>query len=645
MAICKKVDIPETRDPFVNTPLIKAGVDPDTGKERFWISTWNSNTGCLAALVTTDGNSRIYRFEKLPDTYQANGGFYSACMEDDDTIWLCGELEMPVRLTLSTGKWNVYHTGTRAALVFSGMALDKKTGKLFASAFTPPYETAFSFDIRNKKTVKIYKDYTKATTMLGSFANKDGTYSIVMSRPHNAILKWDPANETVREAVKITETSACASVKTIKDENGRTYIPFMGWLNTLTYRFEDGPRPEEDMLWFAIKGRYAYGGKSGHEEASVYKWDMQTGKTARLCSIPNASPACIELTGEGEIVAVSTFGSFYRFNGADGSLRLAKVLDTNSVGRIDCLLRIDENRLLGTPFITQRFWEVNIRENRGFDCGKASPGGGEVLKTWKMNNKVYMASYTQGILTEYDPGRHPHFPENPRVVAAPPAGMRPVCAADDGTNLYYSCNHHYGILGCVLVKYNTVTGEAQYSDDPIPSQHFKSLYYNKKHNLLIGGTTMESDCRIAPPGSDKCYLAAISPYTLKVTGMCEAPSGTGAITVLGPVDEDEFAFYAVVQKDDKNKVYLSAAKVLNLSIGDLEDMESAPEGIKDCKYSGKPGLFVVHINNSIELWNIPENKCIMKIVEDKDIYSFFVQEFTVYAVKQREILIFEDCLL
>lgn len=645
MINCKKVNIPKTRDPFVNTPLIKAGVDPETGKERYWISTWNANIGCLAVLVSSDGKSRIYRFDKLPDTYHANGGFYSACIEDNDTMWLCGELAMPVRLTLSTGKWEVYNTGTRDALVFSGMALDKKTGKIFASAYTPPYVTAFSFDIKNKKTVSIYEDYTKATTMKGNFENSDGTYSIVLTRNKDIIIKWDPVKESVEEAISIEKASADSLVKTIKDERGRFYIPFMGWLNTLSYKIEDGPQPDEDMLWFAVKGNYAYGSKGGHEEASVYRWDMQTGKVIKLCSIPYTSPICIELTEDEKIVAVSIFGNFYRFNGADGALEISKILDTDSVGRIDCLLRIDENRLLGTPFITQRFWEVNIKENCGFDCGKGAPGGGEILQTWKMKDKIYMASYTQGVLTEYDPCKHPHFPENPRIVAAPPTGMRPVCAADDGTCLYYSCNHHYGILGCVLVKYNTVTGEAQYSDEPLPTQHFRSLFYNKKNNLLIGGTTMESDCRIAAPGSDKCYLAVISPDTLKVIDKCEAPLGTKIITVLGPTNDDQYAVCAIVQSDNKYEAYLSTINPLNLSIENINDMITLPAGFKRCMYSGKPGIYVVHVNNSIEVWNIPECKCILKIVEDKNIYSFFVQDFTIYAVKQKEILIFENCLV
>jgi len=57
----------------------------------------------------------------------------------------------------------------------------------------------------------------------------------------------------------------------------------------------------------------------------------------------------------------------------------------------------------GTPFITQRFWEVDFRTRRGRDCGRATSGVGEVLQTWSLRGKVYLASYTRGELVEYDP--------------------------------------------------------------------------------------------------------------------------------------------------------------------------------------------------------------------------------------------------
>ena len=59
----KRFPIPKTRDPFVNTPLLPVGPDK-RGRERFWISSCNMNSGCLAALVNEDGEQRIYRFAK-----------------------------------------------------------------------------------------------------------------------------------------------------------------------------------------------------------------------------------------------------------------------------------------------------------------------------------------------------------------------------------------------------------------------------------------------------------------------------------------------------------------------------------------------------------------------------------------------------
>ena len=136
-------------------------------------------------------------------------------------------------------------------------------------------------------------------------------------------------------------------------------------------------------------------------------------------------------------------------------------------------------------YITQRFWIIDTEKGKGFDAGRAAPGRGEVLRVWNIGDKIYMASYTEGILTEYDPAERINFPENPRIVAHPPTGMRPFAHTDDGICLYYSCNHHYGNYGCVLTRYNTQTGEAFYLDDPLPLQNITSLSYSKKHGLDV----------------------------------------------------------------------------------------------------------------------------------------------------------------
>ncbi len=93
-----KAAISGSPGPFINTPLLRLTPDPGTGLDRFWISTWNSNEGSLAALVDESGRHRIYRFGS-----PRHPGFYSAVQEDDDTLWLCGWLSEVVRFSLRTG--------------------------------------------------------------------------------------------------------------------------------------------------------------------------------------------------------------------------------------------------------------------------------------------------------------------------------------------------------------------------------------------------------------------------------------------------------------------------------------------------------------------------------------------------------------
>lgn len=256
------------------------------------------------------------------------------------------------------------------------------------------------------------------------------------------------------------------------------------------------------MTWFARRGRRAWGTTHEHGNARVGLWDMDSGAVHDVCTVPDSQVLNMNLTESGKIVAVNIYGEFMRFDGESGALEMSRRLPTDACGAIDCLCRIDENRLLGTPFITQRFWEVDLKTGRGVDCGRAAPGCGEVLRTWKLGGKVYMAAYTGGELVEYDPAVHPHFPENPRVVAVPPHGMRPVASADDGRRIFYACSHPYGHLGSILTRYDTRTGEAVYRDDPLPEQQIHSLCYVKASRSLLCGIGVRSGDVRAPCQTD-----------------------------------------------------------------------------------------------------------------------------------------------
>ena len=239
--------LPATQDPFVNTPLIPAGFDPETGEERFWISTWNDNAGCLGALVTPSGKNRIYRLARGDRGIIGCGG-YSAKLVDNDTLWMISDLQAFCRLTLSTGEYTYFDTGAECGLVFAGMQYDPATGKLLAFAFSYPRLQGVSFDTKQCKTVRLYDHFTDATGLQGGFANGDGTYTVNLTGNGPAQLyRWDPQKETLT----LWRPSGCDEqecFKTVTDEADRIYVPHNGWLKNGSFCRE--PAPPREMQWF-----------------------------------------------------------------------------------------------------------------------------------------------------------------------------------------------------------------------------------------------------------------------------------------------------------------------------------------------------------------------------------------------------------
>lgn len=511
MPTIQKYHVPKTRDPFVNTPLIAAGVDEDTGEERFFISTWNANVGCLSALITPNGKTHIYRYEKGEGI--AGCGAYSAVLTDNDTLWLCSDLARIMRLTLSSGAYDYYETGARSGLVFCGMQYDAATHKLLfmANTFEKPTLCAVSFDTKTKKTVHIYEGFTKASLGDGGFANGDGTYTLRVTTGYSAFYTWNPHKESLTFRCEIHDMARASRV--ISDEDHQPYIPYQGWLTKDNHLLDEVRPQEEKCLWFGSANGHAYGAEDDDDGVSIFLWEFQTGSVRLVCHVPNGTLFGLALTKQEEILAVNVFGELYKYN-QNGDLLLSKMLDTNAVGAVDCLVSIDKNHLLGTPFISQRFWTLDMTNNTGIDCGRAATKCGEVLETWNKNNKLYMASYTEGILTEYNPQKPIGFPENPRIVAKSPHGMRPVASTENETCLYYACNHHYGELGCELTRYNAQTGEVLYFNNPLEYQHIISMRYDKTTDRIYGTTTFRSDCDTSVPKSNTCYVVTIDTATL-----------------------------------------------------------------------------------------------------------------------------------
>ena len=637
--------IPATQDPFVNTPLIPAGFDPETGEERFWTSTWNDNVGCLGALISPSGNFRIYRIGKGDRGIIGCGG-YSACLTDNDTLWMISDLQAFCRLTLSTGEYTFFDTGAEGGLVFAGMQYDPVTRKLLAFAFSHPRLQGVSFDIACCQTVWIYDAFTTSSCLQGGFSNGDGTYTVNLTGNGPAqFYRWDPVQETLTH----WKASACEAkelFKTVTDAAGRVYIPHNGWLKGDT--FHRDTLPQQEMLWFGRYGNTVFGSNSTPDGVDIYTWDLFTGSVDKLCSAPDGG-ACA-MTQNGEILDVTLYGELLKFT-SNGNFILRLQMDTSAPGRVDCLIRLDAKTLLGTPFITQRFWLMDTHTGMAQDIGRAAPGCGEVLKTWNIGKKLYMASYANGYLTEYDPKKGGAFPENPRILTQAPDGMRPVADAQRGKQLYFACTHHYGTLGCTLTKYDCETDTAVHLNDPIPSQHIISLAFDQSKTRLFAGTTFHSDCDVTAPASDTCYIAELSADTLEVLHLQEAPKGCAYANVIGCLDSDRL----LITFSPKNgPVALWQYNLYDRSFTDMDiTLDQFHAGIP--RFIGQShiyacetaGLFVIKGTDKVLLCHIREKEpeIIREIFTDPDIYAVFPDGKDIYGVTGKCIYIAENALI
>ncbi len=602
-----EITVPKTRDPFVNTGLINAGIDTDTGFERFWTTTYNGNVGCTGALVDEWGNSRIVMFG-VP--YY---GFYSAVYLPDNKLWMCGFMDKVCCYDINNDKLDAYETDAPGTLVFQGMPYDPVTGRLFIASSNPPIAEGIIFDTRLKKTVTVFKDAWPHKYMHNSFNNGDGTFTVILTTPGTGYYNWDPTTckLVLKHDFPIHDQAAGAASSHLTDNN-MFYVPYKGWFNPVENCFIEGIKPEEEAVWLKYdkENNTVYGGINDAVSCTIVKWDTLTGKVTKLYTVQYANTQLLAFTKDNTAIVLNKYGYFYRIDLKNKCLETCKRLETDEYGRTDCLRRINEKTLLGTPFITQRFWTVDLETGKGTDCGRVVSSGGQVNLTWKIDNKIYMAAYTSGELAKYDPELPVFFPENPYVVVNPPKpAMRPVGGADDGESLYYTCDNEYGLQGCMIVKYNTKTNRSMYTKDVLPGQQIRSLFYDREKKVLVGGSTPEGDCGSYIPSVYESYFSLIDPETLKVIKTIKAAEGTKQAHVAGLLGNGK----ALIRHADKN------ANVWNYENNTYESLELPNLGNR--KINGfvptvKPGYFVVHVDTDLELWDLPNYKKVSVIAQD-----------------------------
>ncbi|MGZ0147707.1 hypothetical protein ACXJJ3_11615 [Kribbella sp. WER1] len=604
-----RVPIPQTRDPFVNTPLLPAGPDTD-GVPRYWISSWNSNVGCTGLLVRADGRSRSYRFP-LP-----HAGFYSAVADGNDGLWLCGDLSRVVHLRLSDGHWESYPTGAAEGLVFQGMAA--ADGQLLMASFTGEHTDAVSFDTRSRRTTKLFEDVTPQHYLRSSFPGPDGTTTIAIEIPETELLSWDPASGTL--------TPGPAAPDGL-DRQWRL-LHNAGW----SARLEELPGELADVRWFGTDGDLAWGARC-HDAADVLVFDRRTRTAGPVCSIPDSDHFNLAITPDRKLLAVTRYGQLLRHDALTGALELDLELPTESTGRIDCVLRLDNDTVLGTPFISQRFWTADLRTGVGRDEGRAAPGGGQICLSWLVDGRAYLAAYAGGQLTCYDPAQPTGYPKNPRVVAAPPGAMRPVAGAVHGDVLIYSCSQQYGILGCILTRYDLATGTTYYRDNPLPEQSIQSMLWAT--DRVIVGTARHADMTSTVPTASTCYLARLDPDDLTLSGLVAMPAGSDRVDVLGLLD------------DSHTLCVLSGDRWFALDL----DAPAAPEQFLDLPFSpanlratAVPGRYVGLVDGRVELWDAGQAVRLEVLHTEPEAYRIVVQGTDVYVLTPTELVVLEAIL-
>ncbi len=640
-----RVRVPKGRDPFVNARLIALGRDVH-GRERFWISSCNGVTGSTGALINEDGAFRLYRLGKPRIMY-----CYSAAPENEDTLWLCVGLSQLARLNLKTGAYRLYPTGAGNAFVCCGGRLDPATGKFFALGYLDcggaDGTTAVSFDVKSRKAV-VHRKAAPDQFMYACQRNQDGTYTGLAVCPGASLIHWDPRTETL-EHLRISDQypSIKAPGLFITDDRDRPYFPGQGWYDLRTRSFATGgPKPEREATWFERHGNLVLGCEGDSSgNAAVYVWDLATGKVRQVTAIPACYTQGITLANSGKLISVNIYGEFRRHDLATGRLELFRRLPSDSVQPVDHVLRFSRDRLLGSNFITQRFWEINLKTGKGTDCGKAAPGGGQVQHFWKIGGKVYLTSYTTANLLEYDPARPPNFPENPHVVAEPPESMRPVAFADDGRRLFYASNAHYGKLGCTVTRYDTRAGHYIFKVNPIKDQNIHSLWLDRRRKILLGHTSFHADCDSCPPATDVTSHVRLRAGDLAVLAAIPLPNAIQAGGILGPLDASRLLCqYHAILEGQPRQLCLAAIDREKFPAPDGAQLRPAPEATRQIIYAGKPGLFVLWRGPAVELWDLRRRQCRKLFRKDSQVRGVKVQGRSLYLIRPRDILVLDNAL-
>jgi hypothetical protein len=591
--------------PFVNTRLLPVGRGED-GVLRFWISTYNATSGALGILADERGRIRRY------DLGAEHASAYAAAAQDPHTLWLCGKLSTILKLDLKSGRVRAFPTGAEPGLCHAGMALDHQTRRLLVTSRTGEGRVGVSFDLRSHRAT-LLKNQWPSLYSYNALPCGPGQWVMVMYFP-GQLLRWDATTQaTSLSKVDISDVPLNVLYQLLHDERWGWYLPGKGWYDAPRDALRpDGPRPAREMMWFGRQGDTAVGAQVIDGQMQVCTWDLGSGEVRELMRVPDMQLLNVALTPSGHVATMSIYGEWRVTNLADQGLRLSRPSPSLSRHGAMCLRRVDQRRLLGTTFITQRFWMADLATGKSWDCGRAAPGTGQITQTCRIGKRIYMAAYTGGELMEFDPDRPAAFPTNPRVVAGMPLALRPVAIIHHGPIIWYACSRKYGVLGSVLLRYDTRSGEASWVVDPLGPRQVLSLAYDRARHALICGSSIHGDQAMAQPSVRQSMLASLDADTLAPRVQREGP--TLRVQVVGWLGRERLL--CLDMADDRSNATVIDART-------LEPVEAPLPGLLAEAPAGAPwplvaaprlGHFVLSREQRLELHDLRRRDSLVKVL-------------------------------
>ncbi|MEG2857682.1 MAG: hypothetical protein RR994_03575, partial [Clostridia bacterium] len=517
---------------------------------------------------------------------------------------------------LKTGETTHYPTGLPHALSSAGFCFDETTGKILSSTFCQVDHTrkAFIFDTNTRKIVKCFQNLPVSGNQLAaSIRLRDGSFLGAYVVPKLELVRWYPERdeiEIVSGALSLDEIEWSYTLTARAD--GAVYIPQHGWFNPQENCVVAGALAPSEATWFGTRGTKMYGlecTRGGN--AILREWDTESGSVHAIYEIPDCGSSACCMTRDGQIACIGRYGHFIIIEPDSGALLRRETLESDSVGELDCIYRADNNTLIATPFITQRFLQIDMKSGRGYDMGRANNGIGEVLQIAGACGKIYMASYTEGQLSEYDVSLRMLYPENPATVAMPGHNaLRPVAMCQSADSIFYACSHDYGYTGSVLVRFDIRSGKHVACDNALGARMIRSLAWDDGIGCIVAGTTYEADCRSCLPEVDTCVLACIDAVTLAATRTVTAPHGTYEASVLGRVDGGYLVscLNEAAANPDLQLDTAPSTKLMLLNADDMTLSDIKPHKIictpKNTFFTGVTGRYLIGDGDTLALWEL-----------------------------------------